>query len=63
MGVEGLRAGGGETNQCQVLKAKPVSGLEKSVLHLFDHLAYGGAMDPQMRGDFGIRIVNCEFRI
>ncbi len=33
------------------MEHKSVSGLEKSVLHLFEHLAYGGVMDPQMRGD------------
>ncbi len=37
-----------------------MSGLEKSVLHLFDHLAYGGVMDPQMRGDLlhGVPVIN-----
>ncbi len=36
---------------------KSVSGLEKSVLHLFDHLAYGGVKWV----DFEFRIANFEF--
>ncbi len=36
---------------------KSVSGLEKSVLHLFEHLAYGGVKWV----DFGFRISDCGF--